>query len=156
MRHDNILPTRIDKMPGIKRKSLKSVPSETTSRSKKLKVDKAPTKRSAKPDSNDETDTSDDDLDTSAPESNAANEDVEMKEPRHERRGEGDSKPKKTGNFADGQKSSALANMNCMRSANRFLSWTEKVLTGASYILPRSPRQAESTRQRTESCKAER
>lgn len=100
-------------MPGIKRKF------ETSSRNnKKVKVAKAPPKRSAKPESDDldETDTTEEDVDTSASENSDTDGDVEMKD------AEEDTKPKRAAHSADGQKPSTLANLNCMRCANHVLS----------------------------------
>jgi hypothetical protein len=102
-------------MPGIKRKSAKAAPLETKSRSKKLKVDKVPSKKSTK--SDESSDIESDGNDTSS----ASGEDVEMEEPqdnKHEKRVEKGSKSKGPGHSADSQTPSTLSNLNCKRTVH--------------------------------------
>jgi pumilio family protein 6 len=108
-------------MPGIKRKSVKSAPAESSKSSKKIKVDKPSTKRAAKPDPED---ISEEEDATSEAEDSSDN-DSEAQIRGQKRKGtdeepkEKSKKVKDSNGESNEQKTSALASLNGMKHQSR-------------------------------------
>jgi hypothetical protein len=114
------LAEQINKMAGIKRKSVPPVQTELTSRSKKIKVDKHPGKRTAKEDTrpsedSEESDIRDDDISEDWNESESGDNDAPSVKPKTKEHKEKSKKPKDSSGPPEWQKPSMMGGPNGMR-----------------------------------------